>query len=142
MEHQDEVVFESKHNQNSLKQNVDYTPHQFGLGLTFRAWCSVISITILSIILEVGDLGKTREVVQCGGNLINDQWLLTDAAHCTNNEAFDEPIEIGVLLGSNKLDDDEEEIVKGELTLITIIHITQHYDYNGQMMSYDFFQKK
>ena len=62
------------------------------------------------------------------------QWVLT-AAHCTDNEAFDEPTEIGVLLGAHKLDD-EEEIVMGDLTFRTVTNISQHphYDYPN----YDF----
>ena len=64
------------------------------------------------------------------------QWVLT-AAHCTDDEAFDEPTEIGVLLGAHKLDDDEE-IVMGDLTFRTVTTIVQHPDYDNQMTNYDF----
>ena len=63
------------------------------------------------------------------------QWVLT-AAHCTDNdETFDEPTEIGVLLGAHKLDD-EEEIVMGDLTFRTVTNISQHSDYDYP--NYDF----
>ena len=52
MERLEEEVLESRNDPRSFERNFDYIPHRsLCLGLTFRAWCSVITILILSISL-------------------------------------------------------------------------------------------
>lgn len=52
MEHLEEEVLELGNDPRSFERNFDYIPHRsLCLGLTFRTWCSVITIVILSISL-------------------------------------------------------------------------------------------